>query len=80
MWETLRGQDVTGMVVACFICLAFVAAKAIGAWRDREVVRLAAELKMEMISRGMSAEDIDRVLGAQLTTPSSDKSREYANA
>jgi hypothetical protein len=40
---------------------------------------MEATLKMEMIQRGMSAEDVERVLSAQMGTPASQqKARFYA--
>jgi len=40
-------------------------------WRKHQATKIDAELKMEMIARGMSADDIERIL----TTKSSDGGR-----
>jgi hypothetical protein len=71
MWQSMNSGDIAGMVVACGICVTIIIAKAIKARRESEESRLAAQLKMEMIARGMSADEIERVLAARLSVDSS---------
>ena len=68
MWESLSSRDIAIMFVASVICIAAVAVKMLSALRTRRETYVAAELKMEMVRRGMSADEIERVLNA---TPAS---------
>jgi len=47
------------------VALAIVANIWIKAWRKNEAEKRDAELKMEMVARGMTADDIERVLKAK---------------
>jgi hypothetical protein len=74
MWEAVSSsRDFGPVAVVASICLAIVATKAINAWRRAHAAKVEAELKMEMVSRGMNVEQIERVLAARL---SSDASKE----
>jgi hypothetical protein len=42
-------------------------------WRKHQVTKMETELKMEMLARGMSAEEIERVLAAKPTTKPRDE-------
>lgn len=67
MWEVFRTdpQTIGATVVYCVIALAILGAVGIKAWRKNEANKRDAELKLEMIARGMSAADIERVLAAK---------------
>ena len=67
MWEAFNSDpEKLGAVLAiASICVAYVAVKAIKAWGSNEAKKHDTELKLEMISRGMSADDITRVLAAK---------------
>jgi hypothetical protein len=67
MLEKLAANNDFGQMVAFgFLMLAVVAWHGISAWRKHRALQLEAELKMEMVSRGMTADDIERVLIARL--------------
>jgi hypothetical protein len=53
-------------IVAVFGTIMAVAGMA--TWRKHQATKLEAELKMEMLARGMSAEEIERVLAAKSTS------------
>jgi hypothetical protein len=71
MWETFQTNPGEFGMVATYslIALAVVAAIGIKAWRNNEAGKRDAELKMEMIARGMSADEIERVLAAKSDDP-----------
>ena len=74
MWEAISSsRDFGPVAVVASICLAIVATTAINAWRRAQSAKVEADLKMEMVSRGMNVEQIERVLAARL---SSDASKE----
>jgi hypothetical protein len=67
MWETFNNSPqhwgavlLSVAIVSCILGLA-----AIRAWRESEAKKLDSDLKMEMVSRGMSADEIERVLKAK---------------
>ena len=66
MWETFKGDpsQLGAVLGISAICVAWVANVAIKAWHKNEAKKQDTELKLEMISRGMSADEITRVLGA----------------
>ncbi len=67
MWETFKSDpSQLGIVLTISaICLAIVASVGIKAWRANEADKRETELKLEMVARGMSAEEITRVLAAK---------------
>ena len=67
MWEAFNSdpKQLGAVLAIAAICVAFVAVKAIKAWGSNEAKKHDTELKLEMISRGMSADDITRVLAAK---------------
>ena len=67
MWEAFQTdpRELAGFLVVASIAIAVVAGMWIKAWRKNEAEKRDAELKLEMISRGMSAGDIERVLAAK---------------
>jgi hypothetical protein len=72
MWNALSERPefpvaLMFVLISFFILLAIVADRAIGAWRGHQQAKIDADLKMEMIAQGMSAEDIERVLSAKMT-------------
>lgn len=66
MWDTFNidPKQLAAVLAISAICIAFVANVAIKAWQENEAKKHDTELKLEMISRGMSADDITRVLTA----------------
>jgi hypothetical protein len=64
MWDSLSGHDIAIMFVASVAGIAFVAGRVLIALRVRRETYVAAELKLEMIKRGMSADEIEQVLDA----------------
>lgn len=68
MWETLQASpDQYGAVIVySVVALAILGAVGIKAWRKNEAGKRDAELKLEMLARGMSADDIVRVLAAKV--------------
>jgi hypothetical protein len=66
MRETFKGDpSQLGAVLAISsVCLAVVLNVAIKTWHKNETKKHDTELKLEMISRGMSADEITRVLAA----------------
>jgi len=72
MWYSMVTNDDFGQMVAfCALMLTVVLWHAITAWRKHLAIKTEADLKMEMVSRGMSAQDIERVLAARLSGDSS---------
>ena len=72
MWNALSERPdfpvvLMFVLISFFIVLAIVACRAVEAWREHQQAKIDADLKMEMIARGMSAEDIERVLSAKMT-------------
>jgi hypothetical protein len=68
MWYSMvTNHDFGQMVAFCALMVTIVAWHAITAWRKHLAVKAELELKMEMVSRGMTAQDIERVLAARLS-------------
>ena len=67
MWEVFNGrpEQIVGAVAVISGCLIVLGSVAIKAWRQNEAHKREAELKMEMVARGMSADEITRVLAAE---------------
>jgi hypothetical protein len=67
MWDIFRSDpEKLGGVLFCAIVVVGVLGYAgIKAWRKNEAGKRDAELKLEMIAKGMSAVDIERVLAAK---------------
>ncbi len=68
MWDLLTGDPNRLRVALLYflpICLTILAAIGITAWRKNEAHKRDTELKQEMLARGMSAEEIVRVLTAR---------------
>jgi hypothetical protein len=66
VWESIESVPGLYAFIACVVCATVVVVKAIGGWRRHQAVKLETGLKREMIERGMSADDIERVMGARL--------------
>lgn len=69
LFEWLSHMDpVVGIMLAIFVPMGIIGLVATigGIWAGSRKTELEASLKLEMISRGMSAEDIERVLNATL--------------
>jgi hypothetical protein len=69
MWEyVVTNHDFGQLVAFCFLAMAILAWHGINTWRKHQAVMIEADLKLEMVSRGMSAGDIERVLAAKLSS------------
>jgi hypothetical protein len=69
MWEyVVTNHDFGQLFAFCFLAVAIVAWHGINTWRKHQAAKLEADLKLEMVSRGMSAGDIERVLAAKLSS------------
>jgi hypothetical protein len=79
MWETFQTDPESwGVTVMwCVIVLAILAGVGFKAWRKNEAGKRDAELKMEMLARGMSANDIVRVLAAKANGAKLDETAHY---
>ena len=70
MWQTLiTSEDFATVAFWALVCGAFVAAAAMDMWRKHQATKMATELKMEMLARGMSADEIERVISARQGVP-----------
>jgi hypothetical protein len=53
--------------VVSIIALTILALGAMRTWRKHQAMKMEAELKMDMLDRGMSANEIEHVLAAKLS-------------
>jgi hypothetical protein len=70
MWNSLA-NDPGSAVMAIFFIMLFLSIMSIGvipAWRKHAADKMDHELKLEMVARGMSADEIERVLKAKSAT------------
>lgn len=71
MWESLTRDpyflSFTGplLIITGLMFLTILASYAIQSWRKHQAAKMEHELKLEMLSRGMSADEIERVLAAR---------------
>jgi hypothetical protein len=67
MWETFNNspQHWGGVLVVAAIVSCVLGLAAIQAWRQSQAHKMDSDLKMEMVARGMSADEIERVLRAK---------------
>lgn len=67
MFEAFRfdTMGLASVLISFAICIAVVITAGIMAWRRNEANKRDTELKLEMVARGMSADDITRVLAAK---------------
>jgi hypothetical protein len=67
MWESLsREQGMLPMILFwAMIFLTILVTYAMKNWRKHEAAKMEHELKLEMVARGMSADEIERVLAAR---------------
>jgi hypothetical protein len=73
MWESLS-QNPGNAAMILFWGMIFgtiMSTYAIKTWRKHEAAKMDHELKLEMVARGMSADEIERVLTAK-TAPKTD--------
>ena len=70
MWDSFSNAPGSGVVAIFFIMLflTIISSAAIPAWRKHAAAKLDHELKLEMVARGMSADEIERVLNAKSAT------------
>lgn len=68
-FEWLSSNSDIGVILAATVpaCLFGIIAVLAAVWSASRKAEFEASLKLEMINRGMSAEDIDRVLKASLS-------------
>ena len=67
MWQiVLTNPNFAGAMASIALIAGVVIWHALNTARKRDADRMEAELKLEMVSRGMRAEDIERVLGAKM--------------
>jgi hypothetical protein len=81
MGEFLHFLESNEAVPIVFLCLAFVMAMTVWLtlqWRWYRRTELEAALKQEMIQRGMSAGEIERVLAARLGEAASHEATSHA--
>ena len=62
MWETLLNNPI--FLVFAFLTITGIVASLSHAWRKVKQAEIEAQLKSEMIQRGMSAEEIKKVIEA----------------
>jgi hypothetical protein len=64
MWDSLSNDPGSAVMAIFFIMLflSIICAGAIPAWRKHAAAKMDHELKLEMVARGMSADEIERVL------------------
>jgi hypothetical protein len=69
MWDSLSNNPGTAamMIFWGMIFLTIMSTYAIKTWRKHEAAKMDHELKLEMVARGMSADEIERVLTAKST-------------
>lgn len=67
MWESLSNAPGSAVVAIFFVMLflSIMCSAAIPAWRKHAAAKMDHELKLEMVARGMSADEIERVLNAR---------------
>ena len=75
--QVLRDMTANGVIIPLAIMLGAIAIVAVIQWRKYRQAEIEAplkqqiiDLKQQMIERGMSADEIERVLNAQPTQPS----------
>jgi hypothetical protein len=70
MWESLnREPGMLPMILFwAMIFLVILATYGLKTWRKHEAAKMEYELKLEMINRGMTADEIERILAAKSTT------------
>ena len=71
MWEAFQSNPSAMFSVIFWTTVGIVTLGCVGikAWRKNEAGKRDAELKLEMIARGMSAADIERILAAKTDDP-----------
>ena len=57
---------IMGLIVFGSIALTILGVVGMIVWRKHRATRMASEMKLEMIAAGMSADEIERVLGARI--------------
>ena len=81
MWESLS-QNPGNVAMILFwgmIFLTIMATYSIKTWRKHEAAKMDHELKLEMVTRGMSADEIERVLTAKSAPKTDlDETQQYA--
>ena len=68
---SLRPELLAALAVFCLIAVIVLPLAGMKTWRKHQATKMDADLKMEMIARGMSADEIERIL----TTKSTDSGR-----
>jgi hypothetical protein len=67
MWDVFQSdpEKLGGVIFWAIIVIGVLGYAGIKAWRYNEAGKRDAELKLEMIAKGMSAADIERILAAK---------------
>jgi predicted negative regulator of RcsB-dependent stress response len=67
MWDVFRSdpEKLGGVIFWAIIVIGVLGYAGIKAWRYNEAGKRDAELKLEMVAKGMSAADIERILAAK---------------
>lgn len=63
MWDSTMWDSMVPFY--CVAALAILGAVVVKAWLNNEAGKRDTELKLEMVAKGMSADDIERVLAAK---------------
>jgi hypothetical protein len=69
----LTSSDLTVVVFFILACIAGITVWVTLQWRLHRRTEIEAALKQEMIRRGMSAEEIERVIRASTVAPAADE-------
>ena len=64
MWDAAV-QNFGAILSLGLLALAVLALAGLSTWRQHQAVKMEMDLKMEMLARGMAADEIERVLAAK---------------
>lgn len=68
MWDTLSKADPEALgafAIYSLVAITIIAVTGMKIWRGHQREKMDTELKMDMVARGMSADEIERVLKAK---------------
>ena len=78
VWDGLRSDSLMFIGFWVLVVVSGLATVGISAWRKHAAAKMDMELKLEMLSRGMSADDIERVLSAKSSRVDLEETQPYA--
>jgi hypothetical protein len=58
------GEAIGGSIAFCVLCISLAVYYCVVEWRKARVAQIEAELKREMVHKGLPADEIERVLKA----------------